>query len=557
MERNATMPDQIARHLVQYHGLPVEFTAGHYLELNHLHSWIHRNKINPQRLPDLEEPASAAALLRAHGLKVPRPSSMFGAAMVRPEPPPLTLTPGSARAIVTVAVGDEGRKLLELSRPWMTTYATRLGADFVVLDWLFPEQPMYSKFQLHRVLDHYERVIFLDADTLADPVKAPDLFALVQPGEFGIYDDWPAFKTGNGVDGFNRMFNSVRASQGWPPKEISWYGNTGVMVFDRSHKPLLAPPALPIPKQHVGEQNLWLSRVLDAGVPILNLDSRANRQWWEFSEFKDPQPDDSILHFSGMRPRTSKYHRLRLMSRFAGRPWLKVIATGSGRTGTFWMAKLLTACGLPCGHESVFDPNEPATLDRLSGVAWPVPSGAFIRDGQRHLGKEGLDSILADSAWEAAVYIQPGNPAAQYLTDVPVIHCVRDPVAAIDSSLNRIRWYRSPVADKPFMAWRYNVLPELKSPTINPHERAVLSFVRWNRMIETVTAGRRTIRFRVDRDDPEAIAAFVGGTLREIPDKTANTLPIVDPGAERFDPARVSIPTRHEFDQLRADYGYG
>jgi hypothetical protein len=234
-----------------------------------------------------------------------------------PEPPPPRLNPQSPRAVVTAAAGSEGQALLALSGPWLRAYAKRLGADFVVLDWPgFTGWGPSTKFQLFHVLDAYDWLAFLDADTLADPAACPDLAALVPPGHFGVYDDLPGLTRRGNAATILKEFARVQAALGLPAAAPAFYGNTGVMVLDRSHRGVVAPPAEPIPPDHRGEQDVFVARLAAGGVPITFLDAACNRQWWEWGGFKQPYPG-SILHFSGIRPQRDAAERLAIMKRAA------------------------------------------------------------------------------------------------------------------------------------------------------------------------------------------------------------------------------------------------
>jgi LPS sulfotransferase NodH len=293
----------------------------------------------------------------------------------------LDLKPTKTRAVVTVAAGQEGRDLLFLSRPWMERYVARLDAEFVVLDWEMPEHGIYSKFQLYRVLDHYERVVFLDADAWADPDHCPDLFARVPAGDFGIYDDRPGLLAKTAFGPFTQENGAVRTSQGMPVASPKFYGNTGVMVFDRSHRDILAPPSQPIPVKHCGEQTLWVARLQDSGKPITFLSDDCNRQWWEHGEFERPQPPTAILHFSGMRPHRSPENRIKEMRRVATAnkwpiPWKPYLLCAIGRSGSTLLACALEDAGLG-------DPYEKLSQDARdeTGLSWAESIEAIRRDG--------------------------------------------------------------------------------------------------------------------------------------------------------------------------------
>lgn len=215
-----------------------------------------------------------------------------------PQPPKQHLKPNSPRAVVTVAAGQVGRDLLEISGPLMRTYAASIGADFVVLDWEgVPELGLTSKFALPGVLDHYERVIFLDADVLVS-LGADDLLEIVPEGAFGFYDDLPEVLIHS--SGFMEEYQRVRDTQNLPRVKIPHYPNTGVLVFDRSHKDILSTPPRPIPPLHCAEQHWWCGRIHDSGCRTLKLPKWANYQWWT-DKTLESVPDGAFLHFSGMQ----------------------------------------------------------------------------------------------------------------------------------------------------------------------------------------------------------------------------------------------------------------
>ncbi|HYH66841.1 MAG TPA: hypothetical protein VD866_19260, partial [Urbifossiella sp.] len=73
-------------------------------------------------------------------------SDPWASPVLVPEPPPFTGA-GGRLALVTVAAGEKGRRLLKVSGPLMERYARRIGATFVVLDWPGPAAwPMGCKF---------------------------------------------------------------------------------------------------------------------------------------------------------------------------------------------------------------------------------------------------------------------------------------------------------------------------------------------------------------------------------------------------------------------------
>ena len=227
-------------------------------------------------------------------------------------PKPLTLTPARPIAVVTAATGKRGRELLEVSGPLMQAYATRLGADFVTLTKRHPSYALSVKWGIRRVLEHYERIVFLDADILV-PTDAPNLFDLCRVSNIGASDELPWLTMANPkvLD----EYQWVRTGQGKQRVPCSQYFNSGVIVASRYHADLFGPPPGPAPVHHCLEQHWWNARLYDTATPVTVLPREANWQWWTDREFK-VAPPNAMLHFSGIKSHTS---RMRYMRHFAAK----------------------------------------------------------------------------------------------------------------------------------------------------------------------------------------------------------------------------------------------
>lgn len=215
-----------------------------------------------------------------------------------PQPPPLDLHPARDRALATVVVGDEAKACFAASGPHMRAYAESVGADLVVLDWPgHPDWPMSAKFAIGRVLDHYDRIIYADADVLFRP-GCVNLFEMCAPHEMGVADELPWHRS-QPQHGRERQYLEFRRETGFAPvKHLPWMFNAGVMVVPRSHRDLLLPPEKPIKVHHCSEQDHTNARLLDSGMPYRLLDRRCNWQNWTDHGFKSA-PAEAVLHWSG------------------------------------------------------------------------------------------------------------------------------------------------------------------------------------------------------------------------------------------------------------------
>lgn len=234
--------------------------------------------------------------------------------VIVPQPPMLELScPHRSAAVVTVAAGKIGRDLLEASGRHQMAYADRLGADWLVLDWPgHPSWPMSAKFMIARALDHYERIIYLDADTLCRP-GCVDLLAMCAPDEIGVCDEMPYHKLISQF-GRERKYKAFRKAMGFPNVPIPWMFNAGVMVLPRSARDLLLPPTGPIPVDHCAEQDWLNAQFLASGHKYRLMDRRANWQKWTSNGFEDAPPE-AILHWSGSEKDTT--HRVKQIRRYA------------------------------------------------------------------------------------------------------------------------------------------------------------------------------------------------------------------------------------------------
>lgn len=116
----------------------------------------------------------------------------------------------------------------------------------------------------------------------------------------------------------------------------------------------------------------------------------------------------------------------------------KAVIIGSGRSGSGYIAQVLSAAGIPCGHENWWNPHG----DRAEG-------------------------LLVDSSWCAVGHLDGYQGA--------VFHQVRHPLSAISSLAAHPDW-------GPYAEWR-------GYPTIEDQaELAMLTYVDWNQRCELLAS---------------------------------------------------------------------
>jgi hypothetical protein len=141
------------------------------------------------------------------------------------------------RCIMTVAIGDYYKKIAELTHPFMKAYAEKIDADFVVIDEVNPKfsTQKWQKFQIHELLNRYQRLIFFDTDILVRD-DTPDLFDIVPENKFAAFDEGR----------YESRLEFIRdASKAYGEDVFNWNGkfyNSGVMVMSRIHKHIFKLP---------------------------------------------------------------------------------------------------------------------------------------------------------------------------------------------------------------------------------------------------------------------------------------------------------------------------
>jgi hypothetical protein len=225
----------------------------------------------------------------------------------------MTLGSPTRKALVTVAAGQRGRELLAVSRPLMERYAARVGADFLVLDWPgHPDWPMSCKYAIATVLEHYDRLAYVDADVILPP-GCVDLFAACPEGAFGAVDELP-WHLRHPRHGILRHYRAFRQAHGFPDlPEPPYYLNCGVFVASKHHAPWLLPPRYALEVHNLSEQHHTNAALLASGAWVYPLPEICNHQHWTDHNFRNAPPD-AVLHLSGM----AHAPRLALMRRLAG-----------------------------------------------------------------------------------------------------------------------------------------------------------------------------------------------------------------------------------------------
>ena len=150
--------------------------------------------------------------------------------------------PNEKRCIVTVAIGPEYREMAKIARPTLNAYADKVNADIIEIDEIVSTKTNFhlEKFQIKKLLDEFDRIMYVDADILIHP-DCPDLFDIVPKDCVGAVPDCHNGKWGN-INRFNEII-AVQDKLG----NTNWnsgYFNSGMIILSKQHKELFSNPEL-------------------------------------------------------------------------------------------------------------------------------------------------------------------------------------------------------------------------------------------------------------------------------------------------------------------------
>lgn len=230
------------------------------------------------------------------------------------------------------------------------------------------------------------------------------------------------------------------------------------------------------------------------------------------------------------------------------------MVVGTGRSGTVFMARLLTSIGIPCSHEMVFDYcglND--AIRRLRGeshleLSWTSRS-IYLQDRAVEIDPwlPDLNSIQAEASFMAVPFL-----GCEVLSDSKIIHVVRDPIKVVNSFCNYIDYFRLSEPTNAYENFIYSHIPELKKD-MSRYDRAALYWIRWNQMIEK----HNVDLFHRIEDDPFTVLQFVEKSGPYFQDKTINTYKARATTKDRFGIDRIKDRGIFlEFVEMGKRYGY-
>ncbi len=156
---------------------------------------------------------------------------------------------------------------------------------------------------------------------------------------------------------------------------------------------------------------------------------------------------------------------------------LEYLVLSTGRSGSVFLAKWLTAVGIPCGHESIFTPNGlEEAFKRLSNPVLIENSKTSLETGK---WLENPQDIVADSSYMAV-------PFLDYFKNTKKIHILRHPISVIRSFFHDGGFFTKPYPVlSPWEDFIFEHVPVLKQD-IHPVLRTCLYYIEWSKKIKDV-----------------------------------------------------------------------
>jgi hypothetical protein len=194
-------------------------------------------------------------------------------------------------AIVTVTIGEKYTKLSKITHPSIKKYAEKIGCDFIVISETRYSIPHYSKCEIKKLLDIYDRICYIDTDIIIHP-DAHNIFDVVPENKLGMFEETPYFPNMKSV-----LVSFLNKNNIPLPQQICYY-NTGVIVASKQHKNLFEDPD--VIEDNFYEQTYLNSNIVKNNFEICSLDFRFNRQYGLNDKIPEHYLYSYFVHYAGV-----------------------------------------------------------------------------------------------------------------------------------------------------------------------------------------------------------------------------------------------------------------
>lgn len=197
--------------------------------------------------------------------------------------------------VATTNIGDYVADMARLTIPLMKNYADRINADFIPIEKMIKFSSQYSvywgKFQLYEMFDDYDRIVYIDLDSIVYP-HCPNLLEVVPPDKFGAL-----MESDYGLDPTEEILEyQTRAP------DINWrkdYFTAGVMVASKVHREVFNIKHGNINGKKYLEQTQLNYNVQRFKIPIFKLDYKFNHTYY-WGPNIDLRAHSYIVHYGAI-----------------------------------------------------------------------------------------------------------------------------------------------------------------------------------------------------------------------------------------------------------------
>lgn len=195
--------------------------------------------------------------------------------------------------ILTIACGDFYKKMASLTHPTIKNYASKIGADFLCIDEknISETTPHWEKFQIHDLLDEYDRIAYVDTDVIIRK-DCPDIFKEVPKDKLGMFNEAPFTDRSKEL-----MIDICKEYNEKLPGWDGRYFNSGIMVISEDHKKLFKKPEKEIFNYY--EQSYLNMMIAKFNIDMYELHYKYNRMTCMDSYTGEERYDSYIIHYAG------------------------------------------------------------------------------------------------------------------------------------------------------------------------------------------------------------------------------------------------------------------
>ena len=206
--------------------------------------------------------------------------------------------------VFTIAIGENYKKIADLTAPTMIAYADKIGAEFKCLT----EQkvaltyPYWEKFIVGEFLESYEKVLFIDVDAIVRS-DCPNLFELVPADEIGLYNEGLLTTEAEKAEHFSVMQKTFKEyDQPWPEAYDGRFYNSGIMVVPRSMKWLFVKPEHEMFDNFREQAYLNMMLIISNSVAkVFDIGYKFNRMYYVDPKVKEHRLKSYIVHYAGIQ----------------------------------------------------------------------------------------------------------------------------------------------------------------------------------------------------------------------------------------------------------------